>query len=210
MTARGATISWQAGRKPASRAAIEPSADSAVISEFLRTGSHRHFEILVQRYKDRVHRLLASILGPGFAAEAEDLTQEVFVRVYHKLSSFRRESRFQTWLYRLTFRIGIDSKRKARHRYLHVSDESLADRPAVGTAENPLAGALDQETRQAVHAALKDLGEPARTAIHLYYWMDCSITEVAACLEMKPGTVKSHLYRARKRLARRLKAADRA
>lgn len=102
----------------------------------MRTGSHRPFEILVERYKDRVHRLLTSILGPGFATEVEDLTQEVFVRVYHKLSGFRRESRFETWLYRLTFRIGIDSKHKARHRYPHVSDESLAERPALDRADS--------------------------------------------------------------------------
>jgi RNA polymerase sigma-70 factor (ECF subfamily) len=214
VAARAAAIGWQAGPAPvdrgaAGRPAIESAADSALIAEFLHSGSHPHFEVLVRRYKDRVHRLLASILGPGFAGEAEDLTQEVFVRVYHKLSGFRRQSRFQTWLYRLAFRIGIDAKRKARHRYPHDSDEALAERTATGSAEDPLSGTLDREARRALRAAVEGLGEPARTAIHLYYWMECPIVEIATYLDMRPGTVKSHLFRARERLARLLDAAER-
>lgn len=98
------------------------------------------FEVLVDRYKDRVFRLAVSIVGPGYAAEAEEVAQEAFLRAYRSLDHFRGESAFGSWLYRITYNLAIDAKRKARMRYPHVGEEALQNRAtALGNPFSELA-----------------------------------------------------------------------
>lgn len=194
-------MSLLAGWRPTDRETVESAPDGALVAEFQRSGSKEIFGMLVERYQGRVLRLVASILGPGFAAEAEDLTQDVFLQVYRKLPRFRGDSKFETWLYRVAYNRGIDRKRRARFRLPHLGEEALDGRPA---ADDPYGDAVGREKRGRVAAAVADLNEPARTVVHLYYWMETPVAEIAEIMGMRPGTVKSHLYRARQRLARRL------
>ena len=143
-------------------------------------------------------RLVASILGPGHSADAEDLTQDIFIHVYHKLDGFRFASRFSTWLYRIAYRKAIDEKRRARYRYPHLGDELLAQQP--GPSPDPLQGSMGREAKRTLRAFVAALGEPHRTAVLLYYWKECSVEEIAAVLGAKQTTVRSYLFRARARL----------
>jgi RNA polymerase sigma-70 factor (ECF subfamily) len=177
--------------------------DSQIIEEFLRTSDEDLFELLVERYKDRVFRLALSILGPYCAAEAEEVTQEVFVIVYKQLETFRRESRFGTWIYRIAYNRAIDAKRGARRRHPHVPVEALQGFPDRSNP-SPLTIAEKAEQRQVVRNCMEQLPDLYRSVLHLHYWMDCSIEEIGEFLGIPPGTVKSYLHRGRQRLYARM------
>jgi RNA polymerase sigma-70 factor (ECF subfamily) len=184
----------------ASSASME---DSQIIAEFLRTSDADLFELLVERYKDRVFRLVLSILGPYGDAEAEEVTQEVFVIVYRQLETFRSESRFGTWIYRIAFNRAIDAKRRARRRHPHVPVEALQEFPDA-SSPSPLIAAERAEQRQVVRSCMDQLPDLYRSVLYLHYWMDCSIDEIGEFLGVPPGTVKSYLHRGRQRLYARM------
>jgi RNA polymerase sigma-70 factor (ECF subfamily) len=170
----------------------------------VRAGNDDEFTDLVRRYKEQVIRLAVSILGPAHAGEAEDLAQEVFVQVYRKLDTFRRDSALSTWLYRVTRNRAIDRRRLARMKRPHVGDESLGTLKAPEANSDPERITVAGERRARVLEHLERLPDTQRAVIYLHYWMDAGVDEIARMLEMKAGTVKSHLFRARQRLARDL------
>lgn len=180
----------------ASSASME---DAQIIAEFLRASQPDLFELLVDRYKERVFRLVLSILGPGWTGEAEEVTQEVFVIVYRQLETFRQESGFGTWIYRIAFNRAIDAKRRPHRRHPHVSAEVLegvADR----SRPSPLTAAEIAEQRQLVRSCMDQLPDVYRSVIYLHYWLECSMDEIGDLLGVAPGTVKSYLHRGRQRL----------
>jgi RNA polymerase sigma-70 factor (ECF subfamily) len=179
--------------------------DVGLIKGFLASGSHEDFERLVNRHKERVHRLVLSVLGPALSAEAEDVTQDVFVQVFRKLATFRMRSRFSTWLYRIAYNKAIEHRRKARNRLPHCGVESLAAVPISDAHADPARAAGDRQRRQKVLECIEELGEPQRTVVYLHYWMNLKVADIAATLRTRPGTVKSHLHRARARLAQELR-----
>jgi len=181
------------------------SDDASLVEGFLSRGAEECFQRLVDRYKERVFRLAASVMGPRFAAEAEDITQEVFIQVFRKLSTFRRESRFATWLYRIAYNKALERKRMARFRFSHQGEGALSAMTAPAEQSDPQNAAAVKQRSRAVFDSLETLDEPYRTAIHLHYWMKCPVSEIAEYLGTPPGTVKSYLHRGRQRLARTLK-----
>lgn len=177
---------------------------ASLVREFVRTGDDDLFHNLVRRYRDRVFRLAVSVLGPGNESEAEDVAQEVFVLVYRKIDNFRHESDFSTWLFRMTKNHALDRRRLARMRHPHVGDQALSSIPAPGRSNDPEMAAVDRERRARILELIERLPDQQRTAIYLHYWMGSGVAEIAELMEMKLQTVKSHLYRARRRLFREL------
>ena len=173
-------------------------ADRDLVRSYLADRDEATFTELVGRYRARVLRLAASILGPGAGIEAEDVTQEVFVLVHRKLASFRSESSFSTWLYRIAQRRALQLRRRARYRYPHVDDRVLAILPAIGGAESTDG---DRQRRLDLYAAIEALKEPLRSTLYLHYWMGESIESIAELRGQRPGTIKSQLHRGRRRLA---------
>lgn len=168
--------------------------DEAAVFAFVRKRDPALFDLLVERYQHRVFRLVVSLLGPYADLDAEEVTQEVFLRAYRRLETFRGESRFSTWLYRLAYNRTLEYRRRARIRMPHVPVEtvqSIADTPAEQH---------DHEREQLVAVLLEQLPDVYRTVINMYYWLDCSVEEIAETLAVPPGTVKSYLFRARRRL----------
>ena len=131
--------------------------DEAVVAAYLETRDPALFRLLVERHQERVFRLVASILGPFADLDAEELTQEVFVRVHERLDSFRGEARFSSWLYRLTYNRTIERRRRARLRAEHVPCESLEE---SATFIGPLEAALDREGSPATSRACASPGRP--------------------------------------------------
>jgi len=192
-------VAWDAG--PARERADD---DNCLIRGFLATGSNRDFERLVARHKDRVHRLAASVIGPGLSAEAEDATQDVFVQVYRKLSTFRMRSSFTTWLYRITYNLALEHRKKALKRLPDSGEDSLPGSTRSDPHDDPSRAADARERRRRVLRCVENLDEPYRTVVHLHYWMNMPVSEIAGVLNSREGTVKSHLHRARSRLAKAL------
>jgi RNA polymerase sigma-70 factor (ECF subfamily) len=178
--------------------------DEAVVAAYVRTRDPDLFRLLVERHQERVFRLVASILGPFADLDAEELTQEVFLRVHERLGSFRGESRFSTWLHRLAYNRTIERRRRARLRARHVPCDELE--ASASPAGGPHEAALESERERAVARLVEELPDVYRTVVHMRYWMDQPVEEIARALDVPAGTVKSYLSRARGRLRERARA----
>jgi RNA polymerase sigma-70 factor (ECF subfamily) len=178
--------------------------EEQLIADYLQRGDDRLFEILVQRYGHGVFRVALSVLGPFRTADAEDVTQEVFLRVYRKLEAFRNESRLNTWLYRMAFNLAIDHTRRVRFRRPHLSDQILESDAGPPRAGDPHLSAVENQRKRRVHRAMAGLPSLYRSVLYLHYWLDCSVGEMSELLGMPIGTVKSYLQRGRAQLHKKL------
>ena len=166
------------------------------------------FDLLVLKYQHKVIKLVARLLRDP--AEAEDVAQEAFVKAYRALGSFRGDSAFYTWLYRIavnTARNAIASRQRRPLEYeadLSESEQSnLASR--LRDTDTPEANALYEEIRVTVNEAIGQLPEDLRTAIVLREVEGLSYEEIAAAMDCPVGTVRSRIFRAREAIDRALK-----
>lgn len=146
------------------------------------------FERLYRRHVVRVHSLASRMLEPDLA---DEVTQDVFVRVWAKLGTFRGESAFGTWLHRVTVNLVLGHRRKLgirRERY-HPDAESLLDRTS-GTPPRPAMGAEFE-------AGMRRLPERAREVFVLHDVEGFKHREIAEMLGVTTGTTKAQLHRAR-------------
>ena len=176
-------------------------ADEAILLQQCRDGDQEAFARLYALHKDRVYS--TAFYFSGDHDTAQDLTQEIFVRVLHSLPSFRGDSRFGTWLYHLATNVCIDRRRKKqRSRIVPISDhEEVAGVIAHDQADDSL---RERELGSAVSRALESLGEPHRQAFVLRYVAGLSYEQIAEALGCSKGTVGSRLSRGLKHLAREL------
>jgi RNA polymerase sigma-70 factor (ECF subfamily) len=184
--------------------------DLALVERCQR-GDRAAFEALVKRYQDRIYNFVYRMTEDP--DEAEDLTQEVFVRVYRSLPRFRGQASFQTWLYRIASNLCID-----RHRHQERSPQVVRslDAPVEGPdgerefevpdwQSNPESAFLSQELREQVHRALASLTEKLRVVVVMYDMQGLSYEEIAQILRCPVGTVKSRLFNARAALREALR-----
>ena len=171
-----------------------PSEDARLV-ERARDGDTSAFEELVTRYRDLVFRVAWLITRN--AAEAEDATQEAFVKAYYALPRFRADAPFKPWMLRIVANEAKNRGRSARRR------DALTLRVAAEPAErvpSPESASLAREDREELIAALERLGERDRLVIAYRYFYDLSEADMAEALSVRPGTVKSRLARAMGRL----------
>ena len=173
-------------------------ADEWLVERCRESADEAAFAELVRRYRGPVFRLAVSILGQEFAPEAEDVAQDVMLRVHHALRSFRGEARFASWIYRIAFNQALNVKARARYRAPHVSDQVLAATPTQD--RGPHDRLQDERRQQAVLACVGELPEVYQAALRLHYWLGASMSDIAAMLDVPENTVKSYLHRARRLL----------
>jgi RNA polymerase sigma-70 factor, ECF subfamily len=163
-------------------------------------GDRIAFEALVLRYQSRVHRLVR-VLG-GNVPDAEDLTQETFIRAYRAIGRFRQDSTFRTWLHRIAVNAIWTHLARRRQAVALVALEAGPD--AETTLAEVAAHADDPETalirRQAIDRALATLSTEARLVITLRDIHGLEYREIATITGVPIGTVESRLFRARRRL----------
>jgi RNA polymerase sigma-70 factor (ECF subfamily) len=145
--------------------------------------------------------LVASVLGPYSGADAEEVSQEVFLRLYRKIRQFTGQAGFGTWLYRIAYNLAIDWRRRARFRLPHVSVEEIR---GLASSSDPLEDVLTKETKDLVALAMEDLPDLYRTTLYMHYWLERPVEEIAELMGIPEGTVKSQLFRARKLLKDKL------
>ncbi len=163
-------------------------------------GDTGRFESLVLAHQTGVYRLCLRMLGNE--QDALDAAQESFFRAYRSLASFRRESRFSAWLYKLAGNICLDMLRKRPAvPDLPLSDADGAELSIPDTRPSPQAALEKKELRQAVHRGLLQLAPAFREILVLRDVNGLSYEEIAHATGLGPGTVKSRIFRARKKLA---------
>lgn len=168
---------------------LSERSDESLIRAFVETGDHRPLEALLSRHESRVFGLAYRILGNR--ADALDATQDVFLTVFRRAGSFRHQSAFTTWLYRLTANACHDIGRRNRRTPVPVDE-------LPGGASSPEQAS---DLRLAVEEALRKLPYEQRVPIVLRDLYGMTYEEIAGATGSASGTVKSRIARGRLRLA---------
>lgn len=180
--------------QPGDRAPDDPS-----LVEALRRGEPEAFERLVLTYQHRIFSIALRMLGDR--GDAEEVAQEVFLRVHRSVREFRGEAKLSTWLYAITSRLCLNRMR-APGRGRRAGEQAL-ERVANGHP-NPGATLEAGEIQAALHRAIAELDEERRIVVVLRDLHGLAYEEIAAALELPLNTVRSRLHRARMELKERL------
>ncbi|MFO1054119.1 MAG: sigma-70 family RNA polymerase sigma factor [Planctomycetota bacterium] len=163
------------------------------------------FEELYRRYRDRVYSIAYRMTGT--ATDALDVVQDAFRVLFLKISTFRFDAQFSTWLFRIVVNCSNDHRRRltGRRRPTPVSLSNLqVDLDVEDQREGPIESAQSAEAGEHVHAALLRLSPKLRAVLVLRYLEGLSYEELGETLQVQPGTVKSRLARAHVALEREL------
>ncbi|OWY40629.1 RNA polymerase sigma factor RpoE [Xenophilus sp. AP218F] len=177
--------------------------------ERAQRGEKRAFDLLVAKYQRRLARLLSRFIRDG--SDIEDVTQEAFIKAYRALPSFRGESAFYTWLYRIGINTAKNFLSSTGRRPMinsEIEDEDgesfdmASQIPDMNTPETEL---MNKEILATVNAAVEALPEELRTAISLREMEGLSYDEIAKVMDCPIGTVRSRIFRAREAIAAELR-----
>ena len=166
--------------------------DSVLITRF-QSGESGVFDQLCRRHHDRIHGVIRSIVaGPD---DALDLTQEVFLKAYQRLHTFKQASQFYSWLYRIAVNQCIDfMRRQSKHHVL--IDEPFCEQSFCPVSVPPSAALEREEFHRQLNAALPALTPCQRRVFALHYNDELSLKAIARRLNRSTGTVKAHLFHA--------------
>lgn len=174
----------------------------------VQAGDQSAFNLLVLKYQHRVLKLVGRFVND--AAEAEDVAQEAFLKAYRALPSFRGDSAFYTWLYRIAINTAknalVANRRRPVDFDLDLQDPEQFERQArLKEADTPEGVLLTDEIREVVEKAMEQLPEDLRTAIVLRELEGLSYEEIAEAMDCPVGTVRSRIFRAREAIDKKLK-----
>jgi RNA polymerase sigma factor (sigma-70 family) len=176
--------------------------EEALLVRRAAAGEEDAFEQLVVRYQKNIYNL--TLRMSGNPEDAYDLAQEAFLRAWRSLSSFQFEASFSTWLYRLATNLCIDFLRRQRRGKTiplqFEEDDEKQELPLPDPKPGPEEQAMLSEDRQAVADALSTLEPVYRMALTMRVIDGLSYQEIAAALEVREGTVKSRIARAREKM----------
>lgn len=172
------------------------------IIEKVLGGDANAFEELVLKYEKTVYNLALRMVGDR--DDASDMTQEAFIKDYGSLSSFRGDSKFSVWIYRITTNVCLDflrSKSRKQQVSLTVSDDDEDAQLDIPDPEaDPEQQLIKKISMQSVEEGLKTLPDKQRQILVMRELGGMSYAEIGAALSLEEGTVKSRIFRARKRL----------
>lgn len=191
------------------RGDLDPASDAAVMLR-VAAGDEGGFNFLVEKYhRPMIHFLYRMVHNQ---AVAEELAQEVFLRVYRARASYRAEARFTTWLYRIATNLAVNHARDTRHEraaqtvYLDAPDEETGTTPDVAdndlTAEERM---LREERMAAIRAHVMELPERQRTAVLMHKYQGMDYRQIGEVLNLSESATKSLLFRAYQTLRGKLK-----
>lgn len=174
----------------------------------VQAGDQSAFNLLVLKYQHRVLKLVGRFVHD--ATEAEDVAQEAFLKAYRALSSFRGDSAFYTWLYRIAINTAknalVSQRRRPVDFDLDLQDPEQFERQAkLKESDTPEGVLLTEEIREVVERAMEQLPEDLRTAIVLRELEGLSYEEIAEAMDCPVGTVRSRIFRAREAIDKKLK-----
>jgi RNA polymerase sigma-70 factor (ECF subfamily) len=174
----------------------------------VKAGDERAFESLVERHQFRIVGTIAKMLGGE--SDAEDLAQQVFIRVWQSAPRYHPSAKFTTWLLTITRNLVFNEMRRRQRARLVPLDPGDADRPPVEHADSSVRSAPEEiaeaEIQEAVSRAIASLPETQRMAVVLRRFENMPYEEIAKVLKTTVPSVKSLLFRARHDLRDRLKS----
>lgn len=178
--------------------------DQELIHDTL-AGKTESFEKLVRKYQDRLYNTLVHVTGNTH--EAEEVAQDAMLQAYTKLATFKGNSSFYTWLYRIAFNQSVSRQRKKRPKVSLEAVQESAGLDPVGDTEQPSAQLERDERANQLHEALNQLSEDYRSVLVLREMENCDYETISDMLEIPIGTVRSRIHRARTMLRDHLKTS---
>ena len=169
--------------------------DISLVAQVVMFHNTRAFDQLVKKYQSAIRRFFLN-LTCGDSELSDDLAQETFIKAYTNIASFKNLSNFSTWLFRIAYNIYYDYLRSQKETVELTAQSVDAQRH---TLQNDIGQKMD------VYNALSQLKEAERTCITLFYMEDLSIEKIASITGYPTNTVKSHLSRAKQKMATYLK-----
>ncbi|MCI3918652.1 RNA polymerase sigma factor SigW [Paenibacillus sp. TRM 82003] len=184
------------------------------LARLAKTGDRGAFADLVELYKEKIYHLGYRMLGNR--QEAEDITQETFLRVYRNLERYDESMKFSTWIYRIGTNLSIDRLRKRKATYSLDADVA-GDGSGEGTdwygmlaseEPTPEGRVLLSETQRRIRDAIETLPKKYKSVVILKYLHDMSLQEIGDVLDMPVTTVKTRVHRGREFLRKKLEHED--
>lgn len=194
---------------PVPAAAVDDTSDAAIMLR-VREGDDSGFTYLIEKYRKQMIYYMFRMTGNQ--AVAEELAQEVFLRVYRSRESYRAEAKFTTWLYRIATNLGVNYARDHKHEkaaqnvYLDQPDAETGTTPDVADSRLTVEQNLLRDERLAgIRSQVLALPERQREAVLMHKYQDMDYREIGAVLKLSESATKSLLFRAYQTLRERLK-----
>ena len=177
-------------------------ADDQQYIRLVREGDTNAFAVLVDRYKDMVFTLSLKMLKDR--EEAEEVSQDTFLKIYKSLNKFNGESKFSTWIYKVAFNTCLDRLKKNKRSQPVTTLDDFNEQEAISLI-NVLDLIEERERKKMIQDCLQWLPGEDSFLLTLYYFEEQSLEEIATIIGINPNNVKIRLYRSRKKLMALLK-----
>ncbi len=172
--------------------------DDQKLIEAIQNGDTKAYTQLVNRYKDLVFTLAIRMLK--HKEEAEEVAQDTFIKVFKSLDKFKGDSKFSTWIYKVTYNTCLDRIKKNKKHYNDVPiDEFIFNK--LDSIDNALDNMINEERRVLIKNCINKLPEDSSALLTLFYFEELSLEEISKIINIEANTVKVKLFRARKKLA---------
>ena len=187
------------GRKSQLSEAQKRGAESAELVARAKSGDQAAFGELVRKYRARVYALALHLTGN--ASDADDITQDAFLKAYHKLPEFEGRSEFFTWIYRITLHRALNAKRdRSRRRTVPIDDPRLVAAVAVDSHGNPERAVQLRDEYRALLEAFDQLSPLLQTTVVLTALQGLSYKEAAVVLDTTEGTIAWRIHESRRKM----------
>ena len=185
---------------------MQPDTTDDILVQRILKGDRPAFRMLVNRYQNLVFTLVLRIVGTR--EEAEEIAQDVFMKVYSNLSSFEGKAKFSSWIYRIAYNTALTKIRNQRPDISSLDNEKTADAMTNKVGSVVYNDAEKTFRVEYVSKAINMLEPEDATVITLFYLSEQSIDEIAQILNIEPNAAKVRLHRARKKLREKMEKND--
>lgn len=178
---------------------MKEQSEDMLIKQIL-AGNGRVFESLVRMHQDMVFNIIIRIVGNR--EDAEELAQDVFLKVYQALPSFKMEAKFSTWLYRIAYNTAISWTRKSRVEFNVIDENAIENFKEDSLIEIELneEESKSEQQQKNVKEAIAGLKEEEKLLLNMFYYNELSIKEISKILRINESNVKIKLFRLRNKL----------
>ncbi|NAS11842.1 RNA polymerase sigma factor [Poritiphilus flavus] len=166
-------------------------------------GDTRAYAVLIDRYKHMVYTMAAQIVKNN--EDAEEVAQDVFLKAFKALNSYKGDAKFSTWLYKIAYYRSLDYLKKKQRR-ISTTTIDVSREYSISALDSEMDDMEVQERQQMVKKAIQQLPEDDGVLITLHYYEELSLKEISEIMGNSPNALKVRLHRARKKLADLLKS----
>lgn len=176
---------------------MDKLSDQHYINQIIQ-GNTNVFGVLVDRYKEMIFTLALKMIKNR--EEAEEISQDTFIKIYNSLNKFKGDSKFSTWIYKIAYNTCLDRLKKNKKEENTISIDEFSDY-LVKTLDNALSALEDKERKQTIQNCLNLLSREESFLLTLYYFDNQNLDEIAKIMDINSNNAKVKLFRSRKKLA---------